>query len=272
MEGVAHDLLSAIGGMPIPATDTVVQATDVHKYFGRLHVLKGISMEVKRSEVVVIIGASGSGKTTFIRCVNHLEKIQQGRIFVNGHLIGYRESAGKLVEDRERNIARQRQEIGMVFQRFNLFPHMTALGNIIEAPVRVRGVPKTEAVVTASALLERVGLANKADAYPSQLSGGQQQRVAIARALAMKPALMLFDEPTSALDPEMIGEVLDVMKELAREGMTMIVVSHEMGFAREVADRVVFVDDGRIVEEGEPADMFDRPRHERTQAFLSKIL
>jgi polar amino acid transport system ATP-binding protein len=269
---VSHDLLAAIGGVPAPATDTVVQAIDVQKYFGRLHVLKGISMEVKRSEVVVIIGASGSGKTTFIRCVNHLEKIQGGRIFVNGHLIGYRESKGKLVEDREKNISRQRQEIGMVFQRFNLFPHMTALENIIEAPVHVRRIARDEAVATGRALLERVGLAEKADAYPGQLSGGQQQRVAIARALAMKPALMLFDEPTSALDPEMIGEVLDVMKELAREGMTMIVVTHEMGFAREVADRVFFMDQGQIVEEGTPEECFDNPTQARTKAFLSKIL
>ena len=214
----------------------VVDARDVQKYFGRLHVLKGISMSVSRQEVVVVIGASGSGKTTFIRCINHLEKIQGGRIFVNGHLIGYRESgSGKLVEDRERNIASQRQEIGMVFQRFNLFPHMTALQNIMEAPIRVRGIDEKEARERREALLERVGLAEKSGSYPAQLSGGQQQRVAIARALAMKPALMLFDEPTSALDPEMIGEVLEVMKELAREGMTMIVVSHEMGFAREVA-------------------------------------
>jgi polar amino acid transport system ATP-binding protein len=272
-QGTAHDLMSAIGGVPRPEGDVVVDARDVQKYFGRLHVLKGISMTVKRQEVVVVIGASGSGKTTFIRCINHLEKIQGGRIFVNGHLIGYRESgSGKLVEDRERNIAKQRMEIGMVFQRFNLFPHMTALQNIMEAPVRVRGVAEAEARVTAEALLERVGLAEKAGAYPSQLSGGQQQRVAIARALAMKPALMLFDEPTSALDPEMIGEVLEVMKELAREGMTMIVVSHEMGFAREVADRVVFVDEGQIVEEGTPDDVFSRPQHERTRSFLSKIL
>jgi polar amino acid transport system ATP-binding protein len=229
-------------------------------------------MTVKRQEVVVVIGASGSGKTTFIRCINHLEKIQSGRIFVNGHLIGYREANGKLVEDREKNIARQRQEIGMVFQRFNLFPHLTAVENITEAPIRVRGVKPEEARSTALALLERVGLAEKADAYPSQLSGGQQQRVAIARALAMKPALMLFDEPTSALDPEMIGEVLEVMKELAREGMTMIVVSHEMGFAREVADRVVFMDDGQIVETGVPDEVFSNPQHNRTKAFLSKIL
>jgi polar amino acid transport system ATP-binding protein len=267
------DLLSAIGGVPRPAVDVVVDARDVQKYFGRLHVLKGISMSVKRQEVVVVIGASGSGKTTFIRCINHLEKIQGGRIFVNGHLIGYREGAsGKLVEDRERNIARQRREIGMVFQRFNLFPHMTALQNIMEAPVRVRGSAEREARETAEALLERVGLAEKSGSYPGQLSGGQQQRVAIARALAMKPALMLFDEPTSALDPEMIGEVLEVMKELAREGMTMVVVSHEMGFAREVADRVVFMDDGQIVEEGEPDSVFSAPRHNRTKAFLSKIL
>ncbi|HYM83091.1 MAG TPA: amino acid ABC transporter ATP-binding protein [Candidatus Dormibacteraeota bacterium] len=267
-----HDLLSAIGGAPAPASDVVVEATDVHKWFGRLHVLKGVSMSVRRQEVVVVIGASGSGKTTFIRCVNHIEKIQQGRIFVNGHLIGYREVNGRLIEDRERNIARQRQEIGMVFQRFNLFPHMTALENIVEAPLQVRKTPRAEAEATGRALLERVGLAAKATAYPAQLSGGQQQRVAIARALAMKPALMLFDEPTSALDPEMIGEVLEVMKELAREGMTMIVVTHEMGFAREVADRVVMMDDGQIIEEGTPEHFFTNPTHERTKNFLSKIL
>jgi polar amino acid transport system ATP-binding protein len=219
-----------------------------------------------------MIGASGSGKTTFIRCINHLEKIQGGRIMVNGHLIGYRDENGKLVEDREQNIARQRQDIGMVFQRFNLFPHMTALGNIVEAPIRVRGTAEQEAEDIGRALLQRVGLGHKADAYPAQLSGGQQQRVAIARALAMRPALMLFDEPTSALDPEMIGEVLEVMKELAREGMTMIVVSHEMGFAREVADRIVMLDEGQIIEEGTPEHFFQSPSHERTKAFLSKIL
>ncbi|MFZ5853655.1 MAG: amino acid ABC transporter ATP-binding protein [Chloroflexota bacterium] len=272
MTHTSTDILGAIGGVPRPPTDVVVDATDVHKWFGRLHVLKGVSMTVRRQEVVVIIGASGSGKTTFIRCINHLEKIQQGRIFVNGHLIGYREVNGRLVEDREQNVARQRQEIGMVFQRFNLFPHMTALGNIIEAPIRVRGVPPAEAIEMGRALLARVGLSAKEDAYPAQLSGGQQQRVAIARALAMKPALMLFDEPTSALDPEMIGEVLEVMKELAREGMTMIVVTHEMGFAREVADRVVMMDDGQIIEEGTPEHFFTSPTHERTKAFLSKIL
>src|SRR5512146_1462435 len=272
MVEIANDILAAIGGVPRPATDIVVEATDVVKWFGRLQVLKGVSMTVKRAEVVVMIGASGSGKTTFIRCLNHLEKIQGGRIFVNGHLIGYREENGKLVEDREQNVAKQRQDIGMVFQRFNLFPHMTALGNVIEAPIRVRGTPEKEAVAVGRALLERVGLAHKADAYPAQLSGGQQQRVAIARALAMKPSLMLFDEPTSALDPEMIGEVLEVMKELAREGMTMIVVSHEMGFAREVASRVVMMDEGQVVEEGTPSQIFAAPAQERTKSFLSKIL
>jgi polar amino acid transport system ATP-binding protein len=267
-----HDLLAAIGGVPVPSGDVVVQATDVHKWFGRLHVLRGVEMTVKRQEVVVIIGPSGSGKTTFLRCINHLERIQQGRIFVNGHLIGYRDVDGRLEEDKERNVARQRAQIGMVFQRFNLFPHLTALQNITEAPIQVRRVPEAEAREMGMTLLERVGLAAKVDSYPSQLSGGQQQRVAIARALAMKPALLLFDEPTSALDPEMIGEVLDVMRELAHEGMTMIVVSHEMGFAREVADRVVMMDDGIILEEGTPEELFQGGRHERTQAFLSKIL
>ncbi len=272
MVEIADDILAAIGGVPRPATDIVVEATDVDKWFGRTQVLKGVSLTVKRREVVVMIGASGSGKTTFIRCLNHLEKIQGGRIFVNGHLIGYREEDGKLVEDREQNIARQRRDIGMVFQRFNLFPHMTALGNVIEAPVRVRGTPEKEAIKVGRALLDRVGLGHKCDAYPGQLSGGQQQRVAIARALAMRPALMLFDEPTSALDPEMIGEVLEVMKELAREGMTMIVVTHEMGFAREVADRVVMLDEGMIIEDGTPEHFFTAPTHERTKTFLSKIL
>jgi polar amino acid transport system ATP-binding protein len=272
MVEIAHDILEAVGGAPRATTDNVVEATDVVKWFGRVQVLNGITLTVKRAEVVVMIGASGSGKTTFIRCINHLEKIQGGRISVNGHLIGYRDENGKLVEDREQNIARQRQDIGMVFQRFNLFPHMTALGNIVEAPIRVRGTTEKEAHDIGRALLQRVGLGHKADAYPAQLSGGQQQRVAIARALAMRPALMLFDEPTSALDPEMIGEVLEVMKELAREGMTMIVVSHEMGFAREVADRIVMLDEGRIIEEGAPEHFFTAPSHERTKSFLSKIL
>jgi polar amino acid transport system ATP-binding protein len=269
---VGHDLLDAIGGAATASTAVVVDAQHVDKWFGKLHVLQDVSLEVKRQEVVVVLGPSGSGKTTFIRCINHLEKIQGGRIFVNGHLIGYREVDGKLVEDKEANIARQRQEIGMVFQRFNLFPHKTALENIVEAPTQVRGTPQAEALEIGKALLTRVGLAAKADSYPAQLSGGQQQRVAIARALAMKPALMLFDEPTSALDPEMIGEVLEVMKELAREGMTMIVVTHEMGFAKEVADRVVMMDEGVVVEEGTPEHFFANPTHERTKSFLSKIL
>ena len=267
-----HDLLDAIGGLPVPSGDVVVHATDVHKWFGRLHVLKGVELTVRRKEVVVLIGPSGSGKTTFLRCINHLERIQQGRISVNGHLIGYRDVDGSLVEDRERSIARQRAQIGMVFQRFNLFPHLTALENVTEAPIRVRRIDAEEARRMGVTLLERVGLGVKVDTYPTQLSGGQQQRVAIARALAMKPTLILFDEPTSALDPEMIGEVLDVMRELAREGMTMIVVSHEMGFAREVADRVVMMDDGIIIEEGTPEELFEGGKHERTQAFLSKIL
>ncbi len=270
--GTSNDILGAIGGVPAPSSDVVVDATGVEKWFGRLHVLKGVSLTVRRREVVCVIGPSGSGKTTFIRCINHLEKIQGGRIFVNGHLIGYRDVNGRLVEDRERNIARQRQEIGMVFQRFNLFPHLTALENIVEAPIRVRGMSKGEAMSMGRALLARVGLAAKENAFPVQLSGGQQQRVAIARALAMKPALMLFDEPTSALDPEMIGEVLEVMKELGREGMTMIVVTHEMGFAREVANRVVMMDEGTVVEDAPPAQFFANPTQERTRAFLSKIL
>jgi polar amino acid transport system ATP-binding protein len=256
----------------VQAADVVVRAIDVHKRFGRLEVLKGIDLEVARGAVVCVIGPSGSGKSTFLRCVNHLEKIDAGRIEVNGHLIGYRERNGKLVEDSEKSIARQRAEIGIVFQRFNLFPHKTALENVIEAPVHVRGVPRNEAIVGAEALLDRVGLADKRDVYPGKLSGGQQQRVAIARALAMNPTLMLFDEATSALDPEMIGEVLDVMKVLAREGMTMIVVTHEMGFAREAADRIVMMDDGRIVEEGLPEEFFAAPKEERTRQFLSKIL
>jgi len=251
---------------------TIVNARGVEKSFGELQVLKGIDLTVRKGEVVVIVGASGSGKTTFIRCINHLERIDNGRIEVNGQLIGYRERNGQLVEDSERNIARQRCEIGMVFQLFNLFPHLTALENIIEAPIHVRKIPREEALQTGRALLARVGLAEKVDTYPAQLSGGQQQRVAIARALAMRPALMLFDEPTSALDPEMIGEVLDVMKELARDGMTMIVVSHEMGFAREVANRVIMMHEGQIIEDAPPKQFFTAPTHERTAAFLSRIL
>jgi polar amino acid transport system ATP-binding protein len=253
-------------------SEVVLQAEDVHKRFGKLEVLKGVSLEVRKGETVCIIGPSGSGKTTFLRCINHLEKIDSGRIEVNGHLIGYRERNGRLVEDSERNIARQRTEIGFVFQRFNLFPHKTALENVIEAPVHVQGVPKDRAADYARALLSRVGLADKLDTYPGKLSGGQQQRVAIARALAMGPALMLFDEATSALDPEVIGEVLAVMEELAKAGITMIVVTHEMGFARKAADRVVMMDEGLIIEEGTPEHFFVEPTHERTKQFLSKIL
>jgi polar amino acid transport system ATP-binding protein len=253
-------------------SDLVVRASDVHKRFGRLEVLCGISLEVRKRETVCVIGPSGSGKTTFIRCINHLEKIDSGRIEVNGQLIGYRDKDGRLVEDSERSIAKQRTQIGMVFQRFNLFPHRTALENVIEAPVHVLGVAREKAVADAELLLARVGLADKRDVYPGKLSGGQQQRVAIARALAMKPALMLFDEPTSALDPEVIGEVLAVMEELAHDGMTMIVVTHEMGFAREAADRVVMMDAGLIVEEGPPEQLFTSAQSERTRQFLSKIL
>jgi polar amino acid transport system ATP-binding protein len=254
------------------AAETVVRAVGVHKWYGRLHVLDDVNLEVRRRETACIIGPSGSGKSTLLRCINHLEKIDSGRIEVNGHLIGYRERNGTLVEDSEASIARQRREIGMVFQRFNLFPHKTALGNVIEAPTRVLGIPHEQAIATAEKLLERVGLADKRNVYPGKLSGGQQQRVAIARALAMNPALMLFDEPTSALDPEVIGEVLAVMEELAHEGMTMIVVTHEMGFARRAADLVVMMDEGTMIEEAPPERFFDAPTMARTKQFLSKIL
>ena len=252
-------------------SNIIVKAEQVNKHFGSLHVLKGIDLEVRKNEVVVIVGPSGSGKSTFLRCINHLEKITSGHIYVNGHMIGYHDRNGQLVEDSEKNIARQRAEIGMVFQRFNLFPHLTAVENIMEAPVRVRKTRTDQARADAERLLARVGLVDKRDQYPNQLSGGQQQRVAIARALAMKPSLMLFDEPTSALDPEMIGEVLDVMKELAGE-MTMIVVSHEMGFARAAANRIVFVDEGQIVEQATPDEFYSNPKQERTRLFLSQIL
>lgn len=250
----------------------IVTVRGVEKRYGNLQVLKGIDLDVYKGEVIVVVGSSGSGKTTFIRCINHLEKIQSGRIEVNGRLIGYRESKRGLVEDTESNIARQRCEVGMVFQLFHLFPHLTALENIIEAPIHVRKISRDDAIETARVLLARVGLKEKENSYPSQLSGGQQQRVAIARALAMRPSIMLFDEPTSALDPEMIGEVLDVMKELAREGMTMIVVSHEMGFAREVANRVIMMHEGRIIEDAPPETFFTAPKHERTAAFLSRVI
>ena len=243
------------------------------KWYGSVHALKGVNLDVKVGEVVCIIGPSGSGKSTFLRCINHLETISGGRVRVNGHLIGYKETeGGSIREDSERNIARQRQEIGMVFQRFNLFPRMTALENVIAGPIRVKGMPEPEAVELGEALLKRVRLEAKRDAFPFHLSGGQQQRVAIARALSMRPALMLFDEPTSALDPEMIGEVLEVIKEVALGGMTMIVVTHEMGFARECADRIVMMDDGVVLEDASPPMLFSAPKHARTQAFLAKIL
>ncbi|WAL65495.1 amino acid ABC transporter ATP-binding protein [Amycolatopsis cynarae] len=250
----------------------VVQAQGVHKRFGRLEVLKGIDLEVHEREVACLIGPSGSGKSTLLRCVNHLEKIDAGRLYVDGHLVGYRQRGDRLYELREREIAEQRKDIGMVFQRFNLFPHMTALENVMEAPVQVRRESRASARERARALLDRVGLADKEAAYPAQLSGGQQQRVAIARALAMRPKLMLFDEPTSALDPELVGDVLGVMRQLAQDGMTMIVVTHEMQFAREVADTVVFMDGGVVVEQGPPEQVISEPRHERTRAFLSRVL
>lgn len=257
----------------LPGDQIAVQGTGIHKWFRSVHVLDDVSFEVRTGEVVVIIGPSGSGKTTLLRCMNHLERIDRGSLLVNGHPIGYRQKAnGDLADESEAEIARQRQEIGFVFQQFNLFPHLTAIENVALAPVRVRKAAKAEAMAEARQLLARVGIEEKCDAYPRQLSGGQQQRVAIARTLAMKPKLMLFDEPTSALDPEMVGEVLEVMRELAEDGMTMIVVSHEMGFARGVGDRVIMMDQGRIIETGQPDELLDNPAHERTRAFLSKVL
>jgi polar amino acid transport system ATP-binding protein len=253
-------------------SEPMVKAEGVHKRFGRNQVLKGIDLEVAPGEVLCLLGPSGSGKSTFLRCINHLEKINAGRLSVDGELVGYRPAGDKLHELRESEVARKRAEIGMVFQHFNLFGHMTALANVTCAPIYVKHVPREQARTLARELLDRVGLTDKHDAYPSQLSGGQQQRVAIARAMAMEPKLMLFDEPTSALDPELVGEVLEAMKQLAGEGMTMIVVTHEMGFAREVADSVVFMDDGVVVESGPPQDVIANPRHERTRAFLSKVL
>jgi polar amino acid transport system ATP-binding protein len=253
-------------------TRPMVLAQQVCKNFGALKVLKGVTLEVGKGQVLVLVGPSGSGKSTFLRCINHLESVSAGRLYVDGELVGYREWGGKLHEMKPKDAAKQRRDVGMVFQHFNLFPHRTALENIIEAPVHVKGVKKKEAVQRARDLLKQVGLAEKADAYPAQLSGGQQQRVAIARALAMNPKLMLFDEPTSALDPELVGEVLGVMKKLAEEGMTMVVVTHEMGFAREVANQLVFMDEGIIMESGNPREMMANPQHERTRAFLSKVL
>jgi polar amino acid transport system ATP-binding protein len=250
----------------------MVLAEGVHKRFGRMEVLRGISLEVQPGQVMCMLGPSGSGKSTFLRCINHLEKIEAGRLSVDGELVGYRQEGDRLHELREADVVRKRAEIGMVFQRFNLFPHMTALQNVCEAPVQVRGVARDQARERGAELLARVGLGHRLSAYPSQLSGGQQQRVAIARALAMDPKLMLFDEPTSALDPELVGEVLDVMRGLAADGMTMIVVSHEIGFAREVADTMVFIDEGLVVESGPPEQVISAPQHERTRAFLSKVL
>ncbi|MGD9528180.1 amino acid ABC transporter ATP-binding protein [Pseudonocardia sp.] len=257
--------------MSAPSTP-MVEAVSVCKRFGSVQVLDGVDFTVMPGEVACVIGPSGSGKSTFLRCINHLESINAGTLRVDGHLVGYRESGGKLYELRESEVARQRRDIGMVFQRFNLFPHRTAAENVMEAPMVVRRTSRREAREQAVALLDRVGLGERCDAYPAQLSGGQQQRVAIARALAMKPRLMLFDEPTSALDPELVGEVLDVMRELAADGMTMVVVTHEMGFAREVADSLVFFDGGRVVEKGAPREVLANPSHERTRSFLSKVL
>ncbi len=250
----------------------MVKAESVCKSFGRLEVLRGIDLEVAPKEVMCIIGPSGSGKSTFLRCINHLEKIDAGRLSVDGELVGYRQRGDRLFELADSEVCRKRSEIGMVFQRFNLFPHMTALENVIEAPIHVKRESRATASARARQLLERVGLAEKVNAYPNQLSGGQQQRVAIARALAMQPKLMLFDEPTSALDPELVGEVLDAIRALAEDGMTMIVVTHEMGFAREVGDTLVFMDGGVIVEAGKPRDVLANPQHERTKSFLSKVL
>ncbi|MFI8827961.1 amino acid ABC transporter ATP-binding protein [Streptomyces sp. NPDC053431] len=250
----------------------MVEVRSVRKSFGDLQVLRGIDLDVRPGEVTVVLGPSGSGKSTLLRTINHLEKVDSGSVSVDGTLVGYRRSGDKLYELREREVLKQRTRIGFVFQNFHLFPHLTVLENIVEAPVSALKRPRKEAEATALKLLDRVGLAEKARAYPKQLSGGQQQRVAIARALALEPALLLFDEPTSALDPELVGEVLDVIKDLAAGGTTMIVVTHEIGFAREVADTVVFMDEGQIVEQGPPAEVLDSPRHERTRAFLSKVL
>ena len=256
----------------IQTGEPMVSVQDVHKFFGELHVLRGVSFEVPAGSVCTILGPSGSGKSTMLRCINMLETIQAGRIYVEGKLMGYTEKIGKLYDLTQKQVAKQRENIGMVFQRFNLFPHMTALENVMEAPIHVTGINKNQAREEAQAMLEKVGLADRANHYPAELSGGQQQRVAIARALAMHPDLMLFDEPTSALDPELVGEVLSVMKDLAHGGMTMIVVTHEIGFAREVSDQVILMDGGQIVEAGAPASVFDNPQHPRTKEFLSKVL
>jgi polar amino acid transport system ATP-binding protein len=252
--------------------DPALRVEGVRKSYGHVEVLKGIDMQVKQGEVACLVGPSGSGKSTFLRCINHLEKINSGRLYVHGELVGYEEKKGRLYELSDREVCRKRAEIGMVFQNFNLFQHMSVLENIIEAPMRVLKISKEEAVVHARELLELVGLSGREESLPKQLSGGQQQRVAITRALAMRPKLMLFDEPTSALDPELVGEVLTAMQDLASSGMTMIVVTHEMGFARKVADTVAFMDAGLIVEFGPPDQVLDEPQHERTKSFFSKVL
>ncbi|MGW0831748.1 amino acid ABC transporter ATP-binding protein [Streptomyces prunicolor] len=266
MTSLAKDIAPSTSGGPM------VKAEAVHKSFGLSHVLKGIDLEVNPREVFCLVGPSGSGKSTFLRCINHLEKINAGRLYVDGRLVGYRQQGDKLYELKEKEVSAQRRDIGMVFQRFNLFPHMTALENVMEAPVQVKRETRAVARERAQQLLDRVGLGDRTGHYPAQLSGGQQQRVAIARALAMQPKLMLFDEPTSALDPELVGEVLDVMRDLAADGMTMIVVTHEMNFAREVGDSLVFMDDGVVVESGHPREVLMNPQHERTKSFLSKVL
>ncbi len=252
--------------------ELMVRAEGVRKHFGRTDVLRGIDLEVRTGEVLCIIGPSGAGKSTFLRCINHLEKIDGGRLTVDGELVGYREHSGRLYELRDREVGLRRAQIGMVFQHFNLFPHLTALENVTVGPLKVKHEDKATAVRRATELLVRVGLSEKLDAYPRQLSGGQQQRVAIARALGMQPKLMLFDEPTSALDPELVGDVLDVMRSLAKTGMTMVVVTHEIGFAREAADNLVFMDEGVILESGPPRTVLANPTNERAQAFLSRIL
>ena len=264
--------MTSLDKVPDTASVPMVKAERVCKNFGALAVLKGISLEVGRGQVLCMVGPSGSGKSTFLRCINHLEQVNAGRLYVDGDLVGYRQKGDKLYEQAPRVANKQRRDIGMVFQHFNLFPHRTALGNVIEAPIQVKGVRKADAIARGRELLERVGLQDKADTYPAQLSGGQQQRVAIARALAMDPKLMLFDEPTSALDPELVGEVLAVMRQLASDGMTMVVVTHEMGFAREVADQLVFMDGGVVVEAGDPREVLKNPQHDRTKLFLSRLL
>ncbi|MGW4642250.1 amino acid ABC transporter ATP-binding protein [Sphaerisporangium sp. NPDC004334] len=251
---------------------TMVELRDVHKHFGPLHVLRGVSLSVRQGEVAVILGPSGSGKSTLLRTINHLEKVESGTVEIEGELLGYRRSGDRLHELHEREILRQRTRIGFVFQNFNLFPHLTVRQNVAEAPLSAQKRSRAEVETLVTRLLDRVGLADKADAYPRTLSGGQQQRVAIARALALEPKVVLFDEPTSALDPELVGEVLEVMKDLARTGTTMLVVTHEIGFAREVADTVVFMDAGRILEQGPPSQVLDDPLHERTRAFIGKVL